>query len=274
MNLKAVAVRKPTVERNRVSLISKSLHEASGEAAPGELIEVIKAPELWEDIRLDQLWYQSWQSLGTNDDGQATFELLLSLHNDPARRVHTAQHLLDCFAKLKHWHRETQSFHQVAMAIWFHDALFDPQRHDNEARSARLASERLLASKVAPDTAQGIRELIISTRPGEQLQTCEARLLHDIDRAVLGTSEELYNRYERNLRYENSHVGDFIYRRKRIEQLQALLTKTQLYLTESAQGELQTQAIFNIKRWLDQWQTSDLAVAAEIEYKTTPGHVV
>ncbi len=274
MNLKAAVARKPRVERDRAGPASKSLHEAGDQAAAGELIEVIKAPELWEEIRLDELWYQSWQSLGTNDDGQATLELLLSLHNDPARRVHTSQHLLDCFAKLKRWHRETQCFHQVAMAIWFHDAIFDPQRHDNEARSARLASDRLLAAKVAPDTAQRIRELIISSRPGEQLQTREARLLHDIDRAVLGTSEELYNRYERNLRYENLHIGDFIYRRKRIEQLQALLTKTQLYLTESAQSELHTPAVFNIKRWLDQWQASDFAVAAEIEYKTTPGHVV
>ncbi len=274
MNLKAMVVRKPRADRIGSMRSVKSTSDAAIGPAANDVIEIIKPPERWEEIRLDELWYQSWRSLGTHDDGQATLELLLSMHNDPARRVHAAQHLLDCFAKLKRWHQETQHFHQVALAIWFHDALFDPQRHDNEARSARLASDRLSAAKVAPETVQRVRELIISSRPGEQLNTREARLLHDIDRAVFGASSESYNRYERNLRHENSHIGDFIYRRKRIEQLQALLTRSQLYLTDSAQTDLQVPAAANLKRWLEIWQQPDFAVEVEAQVMSIPGHVV
>ncbi len=271
MNLKAALPRKPKIQRSGVTAEKAS----NWEVGPAiEVIEAIKQPELYERLRLDELWYDSWRALGAHDDGQATFELLLSAHNDSARRVHTAQHLLDCFSTLKRWHKETQFFHQVAMAIWFHDALFDPQRHDNEARSARLANDRLSAAAVAPEVVQRIRELIISTRPGEQLHNREARLLHDIDRAVFGSSTEHYNRYERNLRYENMHIGDFIYRRKRIEQLQLLLSKSQLYLTDSAQAELQVPAVANLKRWLDAWQARELAVAPEVQVEAVPGHVV
>jgi predicted metal-dependent HD superfamily phosphohydrolase len=274
MNLRAELTRRPRVERSAKAPAAKRNTNGVTENNDGVSIEVIKQPELYEELRLDELWYQSWRSLGTRDDGQATFEMLLSLHNEPTRRVHTAQHLLDCFAMLKRWHKETQFFHQLAMGIWFHDALYDAQRHDNEARSARLASERLSAAKVMPDNVQRIRDLIISTRPGEQLQSREARLLHDIDRAVFGADAETYNRYERHLRYEQLHIGDFIYRRKRIEQLQALLGKSQLYLTDSAQTELQTAATANLKRWLDLWQASDLAVAPEVRVESVPGHVI
>ncbi len=274
MNLTAEFTRRPGVVRSAKIPAAKRSTNAVTERNDGGLIEVIKQPELYEELRLDEFWYQSWRALGTCDDGQATFEMLLSLHNEPARRVHTAQHLLDCFAKLKRWHKETQFFQQLAMGIWFHDALNDAQRHDNEARSARLASERLSAAKVSPDNVQRIRDLIISTRPGEQLQSREARLLHDIDRAVFGADAETYNRYERHLRYENIHIGDFIYRRKRIEQLQALLGKSQLYLTDSAQIELQAAATANLKRWLDLWQASDLVVAPEVKVESIPGHVI
>lgn len=229
---------------------------------------------LEQPIRLDELWYPCWRAVGAKGDGQASFEQLLAAYREPSRRVHGLDFLLECFSTLRQWRAEVEQFDALALAIWYHDALVDPQRHDNEARSARLAAEHLAGSDAPPETIRVIRDLIIATRPGEKAQSADARLLNDIDRAVLGASPERFDRYERNLRYENAHIGDFIYRRKRIEQLQNLLSRSQVFVTDFAHAELDTPARENMRRWLQIWQQSAKPIPDESESLTLPGHTV
>lgn len=224
--------------------------------------------------RIDELWYRSWRALGARDDGQGALEQLLAAYHDPARRAHGIDHVLNCFASLKQWQKHTRNFHELAIAIWYHDALHDPQRHDNEARSARLAAEHLSAAGIHPETVRRIRELVVSTRPGESLPNDDARLLHDIDRVVLASPSEAFDRYERNVRYENGHIGDFIYRRKRIEALQALLSKAQLYATDYAHEEFDVPARANLRRWLQIWQQLAQPVPPVPDTTVITGHTV
>lgn len=224
--------------------------------------------------RLDELWYQCWRAIGARGDGQASFEQLLAAHHDPARRVHGIEYLLDCFATLKRWRAHAEQFDALSLAVWYHDAYMDPQRHDNEARSARLAAEHLTGSDVPPETVRLIRDLIISTRPGEKVFSADSRLLNDIDRAPLAESPERYDRYERNLRYENSHIGDFIYRRKRIEFLQSTLSKTQLFATDFAHAEFDAAARENLRRWLQIWQQSAKPIPPENEPQSMLSHTI
>lgn len=241
-----------------------------GETAPASQHESL-APAA---SRIDELWYRSWRALGGRDDGQGALEQLLAAYHDPSRHAHGINHVLDCFASLKRWQSHARHFHELAIAIWYHDVLHDPQRHDNEARSARLAAEHLSAAGIHPDTVRRIRELVVSTRPGESLPNDDARLLHDIDRVVLASSSETFDRYERNVRYENSHIGDFIYRRKRIETLQTLLSKAQIYVTDYAHEELDAPARANLRRWLQIWQQLAQPVPPVSDTKAIAGHTI
>lgn len=218
-------------------------------------------PAPTEALQLHELWYESWQAVGAKGDGQAALEQLLSAYHDQSRHVHNAQQLLNCFSILNRWRSHTNHFHQVALALWFCDAVLDPQRHDNEARSARVASDHLNSAGVATETIRRIRDLIIATRIGEQLASEDACLIHDIDLAILAASDQEFDRFERNLRYENGHLVDFIYRRKRIEQLQSLLSRPPLFASEIGQAEFHFPAEANLRRWLQIWQQNDCPIA-------------
>src|SRR5215468_6288583 len=50
----------------------------------------------------------------------------------------------------------------VEAAIWFHDAVYDTRRHDNEQKSAELAAERL-AGLLSPDRIDRITSMIRAT---------------------------------------------------------------------------------------------------------------
>ena len=60
-------------------------------------------------------------------------------HTEPQRHYHTLEHLEAMF---RHWdaHRDAlRDPEAVALAIFFHDIVYQPGRADNEAESAKLA---------------------------------------------------------------------------------------------------------------------------------------
>jgi len=65
------------------------------------------------------------------------FEALASRYSEPTRTYHTLQHIGEGIGHLK-----TVRFvpPEIPIAWWFHDAIYDPRRQDNEDKSAAWAS--------------------------------------------------------------------------------------------------------------------------------------
>src|SRR5689334_15837407 len=78
----------------------------------------------------------------------SVIDTLSAAYAEPQRAYHTATHIHEVL----HWfdtvHDEVgwRSPADVYLAVVFHDAVYDPTRHDNEARSAQLARELASAS--------------------------------------------------------------------------------------------------------------------------------
>ena len=51
----------------------------------------------------------------------------------------------------------------VALALWFHDVIYDPQAPDNELKSAELF-EQLMAQDLSFDTLKKIKRWILATQ--------------------------------------------------------------------------------------------------------------
>ena len=114
---------------------------------------------------------------------------LISRYREPHRRYHTMAHIEDCLGQVEaSTDLTTDQRALLEAAIWFHDAIYDPTRNDNEAESARLARERLAAGGAAGSFVDEVERLILLTAghsvgPDDPLG---ARLV-SIDLSILGS---------------------------------------------------------------------------------------
>ena len=92
---------------------------------------------------------------------------LIARYREPHRRYHTMAHIEDCLAQVAASTDFTDEQRALMdAAIWFHDAIYDSRKSDNEARSAALASERL-AGRIGPERVARIAAMIEATAKHE-----------------------------------------------------------------------------------------------------------
>jgi predicted metal-dependent HD superfamily phosphohydrolase len=160
---------------------------------------------------------------------------LIERYAEPHRRYHGVAHI-DALAGLFEevaagpgWRQPAE----VALAILFHDAVYQPGRADNEARSAQLARERLI------DWGQVDRERVaalIEATAAHGLAQTEGDLdfghFLDADIAILGAPPDVYDRYARGVFEEYAPVVDEpAFRTGRRSFVQSQLAQAQLFHT-------------------------------------------
>ena len=180
---------------------------------------------------------------------------IVTRYGEPQRAYHTLNHieqLLVQFESIKHILSEQ---HIIALALYYHDVIYDPTRSDNELKSAEFATDAL-SSYLNTEQCQHIHALIMMTA-NHQLDTLvdidkynDAAYLLDMDLSILGMPWPTYKQYAKAIRQEYKHVADDSYRDGRTAVLQGLLAHPKLYLTDHYYSQLETQARDNIKHEL------------------------
>lgn len=193
-------------------------------------------------------WQRAWTGIGAAGEGAPLFGRLKAAYAEPQRHYHTLQHLGECLAAFDGARALAEHPHEVELALWFHDAVYDVKRHDNEQRSAEWARDALLDAGVAADAAQRVHDLVMATRhtavPGEQ----DERLLVDIDLSILGAERARFDEYEQQIRREYAYVPGFLFRRKRREILRGFLDRPAIYGTPHFHAALEARARENLAR--------------------------
>ena len=151
-------------------------------------------------------WTATWDGLGVKAPDGRLYEELVARYSAPERHYHTLQHLDECFARLAESRQFAEQVHEIELALWFHDAIYDVRSHDNEERSAAWAEEVALRAGLSPPVAASIRTLIVATRHDALPVTSDSALLVDIDLAILGAPAERFDEYERQVRQEYDWV--------------------------------------------------------------------
>lgn len=176
----------------------------------------------------------------------ALAQLLATHYGEPHRAYHNATHISEVLGWFDVVADEVRWKHprEVYDAILFHDVIYDPKSHDNEARSAELA----LAHGSSHRTAGLIR---LTARHGkltrDELDSDEAHFL-DCDTAILGAAPEAFDRYDAAIRIEYRHVPDDAFRAGRGAFLRGMRARPRLFLTELFHARLDAQARANLDR--------------------------
>jgi predicted metal-dependent HD superfamily phosphohydrolase len=83
---------------------------------------------------------------------------------EPQRVYHGMRHLEECLARFAEVRALAQDADSVEAALWFHDAIYDARRDDNEARSAALARAMLEQRGVDSARIARVESIILATR--------------------------------------------------------------------------------------------------------------
>ena len=213
-------------------------------------------PTPLDDATLGATWIAAWSSLGRPSPAGLQAELMAAW-SEPQRHYHDQRHLRECLALWMRWREHSSRAGEVAIALWFHDAIYDPQAPvsgSNELKSAAWAARSLVRAGADSDTAQRVHDLVMATQHGSTQETAlvalasspDARLLVDIDLSNLGSPAERFERYDQDVRKEYAWVPGFRYQEARAQVLQTFLDRPQLYHGEQAVALLEAQARLNL----------------------------
>lgn len=205
------------------------------------------------DLRRAAGWERAWRDIGRPHGQPLLLDQLLAAWREPHRHYHTLQHLDECLALFEATREHAGHPGEVALALWFHDAVCEPGAADNEERSAEWARRSITAAG-EPAAARRVAALVLGTRHDAPAQSGDAQLVADIDLAILGAPAERFDEYERQVRREYAQVPDAAFRAGRARILADFLARPALYLTPALQARFEAAARANLQRALARLQ--------------------
>jgi predicted metal-dependent HD superfamily phosphohydrolase len=201
-------------------------------------------------------WREVWQTV-TGSDGDPIFDELQIRYAEPHRAYHTLEHIGECLLYLDSTGHLLKRPIEVELAVWFHDAIYDPRRSDNEEQSALLAENQLQSAGVDRVVADRTAELIrLTTHERDDLIGDEA-ILCDVDLAILGAEPERFERYDAAIRKEYNWVPEAIYRIERCRVLERFLNRPHIYHNRFFSDRLEQRARENLTQAIANYRLSE-----------------
>ena len=196
-------------------------------------------------------WSKAWQLLGAKDGGDELHKKLVQCWSEGHRHYHTLQHLQECFGHLTGVEIDEKDAAAIAVALWFHDAFYDPKRDDNELRSADWLHGEARGSGMTMATAQRLHDLVMATKHETMPDDDDTRLLVDIDLSILGAERDRFEESDVQIRREYAHVPEPEWKVARKRMLRGFLDRERLYGTQRHYSALEVRARENLQRALE-----------------------
>jgi predicted metal-dependent HD superfamily phosphohydrolase len=190
---------------------------------------------------------------------QAELMRLAAAYTAPARHYHNLQHIESLLNRLAA--HPLQDPVAVGLAVWFHDAVYDSLRADNEAQSAEWALTFLQETSLEHARRARVADLIRRTHDHTQpqpLHDTDLLLFLDADLSILGAPKAAYWNYAHQIRREYQAVPEPAYRAGRSQVLARLLAAPVLFHTPALRDELNAPARRNLQAEIDAWERGEL----------------
>ena len=170
---------------------------------------------------------------------------LTLLYTEPHRRYHDLRHVADLLCKGAPLNLSAEQ----VMAIWFHDAIYQPGSKTNEEDSAKLAVERLTQAGWNHERIKIVEQIVLDTC-GHVPSIEESKTVLDLDLSTLGGTWESYHRNGQNIRDEFANISDADWNKGRGAWLESMIGRERLFWTPWGEP-LEKEARINLKRDLE-----------------------
>lgn len=203
---------------------------------------------------LRERWNRLWEALGAAGSPDSTFATLSAAYSEPQRKYHNLSHIEMCLDELDRAEYLAERPRDIEYAIWFHDAVYDTHRNDNETRSAEMALETIESATMNRIVAPAVKDLIHATQHHATPATTDGRLIADIDLAILGQKSTVFDTYEDAIRQEYDWVDEQAFRIERSKVLRHFLEQPHVYRTAMFRGRFEAAARANLGRAIERWK--------------------
>jgi len=176
---------------------------------------------------------------------------LIPRYAEPHRRYHTWSHIGACFDAIEKISSDRSQ--EVALALFYHDAVYEPLSKDNEARSAALLMDEGQRAGVDAAVLKKAYAMILATKHDAMPETEQACIVVDADLSILGAEDAIFDRYEDAIREEFGSVPDAAFAAGRLKVMQQFLQREEIFATERARDLWEARARKNLGRSLQRW---------------------
>lgn len=192
-------------------------------------------------VRLREGWAEL---VGSSPQADAVGEDLVARWAEPHRLYHTLDHLQTVLGHLD----VIGGTPPARLAAWYHDAVYQPDRPDNERASADLAAATL--SSLGLDTREVVRLVLLTAGHSPDPSDESGAALCDADLAVLGSTPSHYEAYRRAVREEYGFLDETAWAVGRVRVLKALVARDHIYATALGRDRWEDAARQNLRREL------------------------
>lgn len=187
-----------------------------------------------DEALIDNLWHE----LEQNYSGKKRF-------------YHTLLHLENLLLQLNPVKEEIHHWDALLFTLYYHDAIYNSLKADNEEKSAELAEKRMQQLAVPTEIIDRCKEQILATKSHHRSTDSDTNYFTDADLSVLGENWETYSNYLTNVREEYSIYPDMIYKPGRKKVLNHFLAMDRIYKTDYFYNRYEKQAKENLQKELD-----------------------
>ncbi|MCB9233772.1 MAG: metal-dependent phosphohydrolase [Bacteroidia bacterium] len=205
------------------------------------------------EIHAENLWEQ-WRALAPDSPEEVSrlvFEDLVKRYSKPFRKYHNLYHIQVLLDLIRQNEPALKEANTLRFAAWFHDAVYDPYRTNNEAKSAELALRVMKAMQIPEAVAALTADLITRTATHDgKGSNSDTLFFLDADLAILGAPPADYQAYTEAIREEYQFVPELQYRQGRRKVLLNFLEREIIYYTPRMRFSFELKARENMEREL------------------------
>lgn len=194
-------------------------------------------------------WAALMKTLGSPGQSEQALDDLLARCSEPHRAYHTLAHIVAMLDELEQTGERDPA---IALAVWYHDAVYDTHEHDNEMQSASLARDAVGILGLPESLGVRVSGLVLATKHTAPPTDPAAQLLVDLDLMILGKPEAEFDAYEAGVRAEYVWVPEPDFRAARVRILQPFLDRPMIFSTARFRDAYEVAARKNLERSIAQ----------------------
>ena len=196
------------------------------------------------------LWQRCLTDNRADDRSDDLYHRLVRAYSQPHRVYHTLTHIQSCFDIFRDVVTEVKNPDALALAIWFHDAIYDMEACDNEQRSADWFLEE--SENIFPDALRELvyNHIMATLHCGKEIKHHDSRIMVDIDLFSFGKPWPEFLQDSRNVRAEKSDISDEEFYRKQCGFQKTLLDQPRFFQSDYFFARYESRARQNLTDFL------------------------